>query len=248
MANPTEYSNNIDKLRLKLDYEKYDNETYKGYGETHANIDVAEKTNQPGQISLPKLNYNNLVEDNFSIVDEEAAIEEESDNDDYENKGGSKKVENAMKKTAEISDSSSGGDGGKFGSIGGKGGGVMDNLGGIMNFGSQQLNMFQNEAETEAESWSSLGNSVVGGASVGLSVGGPVGAAIGAGVGAITGVVDFLGDSSARREKAKEKYDKTISFNTAKRKQEYTMKQGQESINKLTQLRKNQLGYINTEY
>lgn len=243
MTNPTDYSNNIDKLRLKLDYEKYDNESYKGYGETQTE-NTATGTQQAEPIVLPKLNYDKLIQDDFSIVDEEA---EYVDDDDYQNEGGNKKVQKAIAKTAKISAKGSD-NSGEFGSIGGKGSGFVDNAGGIANYGMQQIGMFQNVAETEAESWSGLANSVGGGAALGASVGGPWGAAIGGAVGGITGLIDMVGDIKKREEKAREKYDKTISFNTAKRKQDYTTKMGEESINKLAQLRKNQLGYINTEY
>lgn len=239
MYSAKDYSNSIDKIRLKLDYEKYDQDTPDEFSYNKENpYKENESSVNNSVIKLPDLDYDSLINTDYSLQNEE------SDNDDYQNKGGNRKVLKAMEKTTGEDYTESG----AFGSINGKGSGLADNAGGIAQYGMQQVDMFSNVAGSEKESWASLGGSTLNGAALGMSVGGPIGAAIGGTVGAVTGVVDMIGDIKKRNESARQKHDDLLNLNTTKRKQDYKMQKGEESVNKLMQLRKAQLNYINPEF
>lgn len=129
----------------------------------------------------------------------------------------------------------------------GEGTGVKDNIGGIASFASGQMNMFANEAQSEKESWTGLGTSTANGVALGASVGGPLGAAIGGAVGLTTGVIDFIGDTKKRRENARTEYDKQHSDAIIQRSEDWSMEQGEKGVQKLMDLRKNQLNYLNLD-
>lgn len=260
MNKPIDFSNNIDKLRLKLDYENYkkDMNDEFSYDKNNAydNGDLQPIKQNMQSVMLPELDLSSLTGTNINSNIIEAKNtnsnyqSENVDNDDYQNKGGSSQVQKATEKTMNAMGSAVSGesDAAPFGSINGEGSGFMNNLGSIAGFATEQVNMFSNEAQSEKESWSSFGSSIAGGASVGAMVGGPWGAAIGAAVGLITGTVDMIVDTKKRNHRDRERYGETLRLAEEKRKQDYMLQKGEESVNKLTQLRKAQLNYINLDY
>lgn len=243
MTNLLDFSNNVDRLRLKLDYEKYDqdkNESdYKSnnaYGNGEEELKPIQ-SNKPAGISIPQLDLSSLVGSN-----NQPSLNTSSEpiaNTDIASKTGSA-----------INSASGSSSSGKraFGSINGKGAGFADSAGGIAQYGMQMVNMFGTEAKSEKESWGSFGSAIAGGASIGATVGGPWGAVIGAAAGLVMGTVDMIGDTKKRRVSARNNYDKMLEMAANQRKQDYLLEKGEESINKLTQLRKAQLNYINTDF
>lgn len=242
---PYDFSNEIDKLRIKLDYEKYSDatENLESYNNTNPYEEKNLQTPQISQKSLSNMNINtNSFTGNTEVINEEPSSGEYSDNEDETNVGGSKKVQNAVAETSALTgvlDSKKDGS-----SIGDK---TMANLGGIAQYGMSQINMFQNEAKSEKEGWASFGSSIAGGAALGGSIGGPWGAAIGAGVGLITGTIDMIGDTKKRSETARNNYNNGLALASEKRKQDFQLKKGEEQIGKIKALRESQLNYLNLD-
>lgn len=217
MANPTDYTSEIDKLRLKLDYEKYDDDnSYKSsYSEDEEIQPIT--TPKPNDVILPELDISGLSD---TVINP-----------------------NAPKIATDSTESANG----PFGSINGKGSGLEANAGAIAQYGMQNINMFSNTAQSEKEGWTNIGTNTLSGAALGMQVGGPVGAAVGAGVGLITSTIDMIGDTKKRNEEARDKFDLNHQLLQDKRKQDYNIKTGEGNIEKLAKLKKAQLNYLNLD-
>ena len=98
----------------------------------------------------------------------------------------------------------------------------------------------QNDGEAIMNSFDMAGK----GALTGMMVGGPVGAVIGGGAGLIYGIADGISDIGKRGKIKKENYLDSMKQDKVKREQEQRMKDGEDSLEKLTAIRKAQLGYM----
>lgn len=114
----------------------------------------------------------------------------------------------------------------------------------IFSFGKDAFNVLSTRNQNEGQA---IGNSLnlgMKGAQAGMSVGGPVGAGVGAAVGLTVGIVDAFSDISKNgrdeRKANKEKWEKEKT----QREQEQRQKDGIESLQRLTQLRKEQSQYV----
>ena len=61
-------------------------------------------------------------------------------------------------------------------------------------------------------------------------------------------VVDLFGDRGKRNQKIRDNYHDMLNKGKTQREQEQRIKDGEESLNALTELRKHQLNYITTKY
>jgi hypothetical protein len=115
----------------------------------------------------------------------------------------------------------------------------------ILGFGKGAYGALSSTSESEGESIMNGLNLTMSGAKAGMSVAGPVGAAVGGAIGATIGVVDYIGDTKKRSRDVRTRYEDMLLKGETVRKQEQRMRDGEESIANLTELRKNQLNYLN---
>lgn len=118
----------------------------------------------------------------------------------------------------------------------------------IAGFGMDAMKTLKTEASSDEEAMMNTASLTMKGAQAGMSVGGPWGAAIGGAIGLGVGVYDLFGDRGNRNERKRDAYNDMLEVGKTKREQEQRMKDGEESLAKLKELRKSQLNYINPNY
>ena len=118
----------------------------------------------------------------------------------------------------------------------------------IAGFGMDSMKTLKTEAASDEEAMMNTASLTMKGTQAGMSVGGPWGAAIGGSIGLGVGVYDLFGDRGDRNERKRDAYNDMLEVGKTKREQEQRMKDGEESLAKLKELRKSQLNYINPNY
>ena len=209
--------------------------SYNNFNELYKNKDnLTRKVNESGaQIG------DGYSLDNYEISSNKGG-EEDYDNDDYTNKGGSKKVIKAIEKTNKTFNESDEEKENK--------GVTTDSVIQTAGLGLEIAQGFSTTSGSESEGWMQAGQWGLKGAEIGMSVGGPWGAAIGGVVGAGAGIYDAIADSGKRNAKKRKTVDAQNDSLFTKRELEGSMKADEKRIKQLTNLRKNQLNYINLDY
>ena len=110
--------------------------------------------------------------------------------------------------------------------------------------GMKALTMSQTTANNDGESIMSGLDMTMKGAQAGMAIGGPWGAAIGAGAGVVYSVIDGLGDANKRGRNERNAAKKKFNENRLRREQEFRISEGEESLKKLSALRKSQMDYL----
>ena len=110
--------------------------------------------------------------------------------------------------------------------------------------GMKALTMSQTTANNDGESVMNGIDMTMKGAQTGMAIGGPLGAGIGAGAGLIYSVVDGFSDANKRGRMEREAAKKQFNEKRARREQEFRISEGEESLKKLSALRKSQMDYL----
>lgn len=110
--------------------------------------------------------------------------------------------------------------------------------------GMKALTMSQTTANNDGESIMSGIDMTMKGAQAGMAIGGPLGAGIGAGAGVVYSVIDGLGDAFKRGRNERNDNKKKFNENRLRREQEFRISEGEESLKKLSALRKSQMDYL----
>ena len=110
--------------------------------------------------------------------------------------------------------------------------------------GMKALTMSQTTANNEGESIMNGLDMTMKGAQAGMAIGGPWGAAIGGGAGLVYGVIDGFGDANKRGRNERNANKKKFNENRLRREQEFRISEGEESLKKLSALRKSQMDYL----
>ena len=110
--------------------------------------------------------------------------------------------------------------------------------------GMKALTMSQTTANNDGESVMNGIDMTMKGAQAGMAIGGPVGAAIGGGAGLVYGAIDGFSDANKRGRMEREEHKKRFNENRARREQEFRISEGEESLKKLSALRKSQMDYL----
>lgn len=126
----------------------------------------------------------------------------------------------------------------------GEKGGASDIATASAAFGSSALTSATTVANNDGESIMKGLDLTMKGAQAGMTIGGPVGAGIGAGVGFIYGAVDGFTDANKRGRNERNANKEAFETQRTRREQEQRMADGKDSLEKLTALRKAQLGYM----
>ena len=110
--------------------------------------------------------------------------------------------------------------------------------------GMKALTMSQTTANNEGESIMNGLDMTMKGAQAGMAIGGPWGAAIGGGAGLVYGVIDGFGDANKRGRNERKANKEKFNENRLRREQEFRISEGEESLKKLSALRKSQMDYL----
>ena len=110
--------------------------------------------------------------------------------------------------------------------------------------GMKALTMSQTTANNDGESVMNGIDMTMKGAQAGMAIGGPWGAAIGGGAGLIYGVVDGFADANKRGRNERKANKEKFNENRLRREQEFRISEGEESLKKLSALRKSQMDYL----
>ena len=122
--------------------------------------------------------------------------------------------------------------------------GGMDIASSSVAAGMKALTMSQTTANNDGESVMNGIDMTMKGAQAGMAIGGPVGAAIGGGAGLIYGVVDGFTDANKRGRNERKANKEKFNENRLRREQEFRISEGEESLKKLSALRKSQMDYL----
>lgn len=106
------------------------------------------------------------------------------------------------------------------------------------------FNATKNTSQSEKESIAGAADLTLKSAQLGLQLGGPWGAAIGGAAGLTYGVIDGFADANKRGKMEREANKKKFLEDKMKREQEYRISEGEDSLQKLTRLRKAQMDYL----
>lgn len=137
-----------------------------------------------------------------------------------------------------------GGESGGIEALAGSAGGGMDIASTSVAAGMKALTMSQTTASNDGESVMNGIDMTMKGAQAGMAIGGPWGAAIGAGAGVVYSVIDGLGDAFKRGRNERNALKEKFNENRLRREQEFRISEGEESLKKLSALRKSQMDYL----
>ena len=110
--------------------------------------------------------------------------------------------------------------------------------------GMKALTMSQTTANNDGESVMNGIDMTMKGTQAGMAIGGPWGAAIGGTLGLGYGIYDGFADANKRGRMEREEHKKRFNENRARREQEFRISEGEESLKKLSALRKSQMDYL----
>lgn len=110
--------------------------------------------------------------------------------------------------------------------------------------GMKALTMSQTTANNDGESIINGIDMTMKGAQAGMAIGGPLGAGIGAGAGLVYSVVDGFADANKRGRNERNANKEKFNENRLRREQEFRISEGEESLKKLSALRKSQMDYL----
>lgn len=110
--------------------------------------------------------------------------------------------------------------------------------------GMKALTMSQTTANNDGESIMNGIDMTMKGAQAGMAIGGPWGAAIGGTLGLGYGIYDGFADANKRGRNERRANKKKFNENRLRREQEFRISEGEESLKKLSALRKSQMDYL----
>ena len=110
--------------------------------------------------------------------------------------------------------------------------------------GMKALTMSQTTANNDGESVMNGIDMTMKGAQAGMAIGGPWGAAIGGTLGLGYGIYDGFADANQRGRNERNANKKKFNENRLRREQEFRISEGEESLKKLSALRKSQMDYL----
>ena len=110
--------------------------------------------------------------------------------------------------------------------------------------GMKALTMSQTTANNDGESVMNGIDMTMKGAQAGMAIGGPWGAAIGGAVGLGYGIYDGFADANKRGRNERKANKEKFNENRLRREQEFRISEGEESLKKLSALRKSQMDYL----
>ena len=110
--------------------------------------------------------------------------------------------------------------------------------------GMKALTMSQTTANNDGESVMNGIDMTMKGAQAGMAIGGPWGAAIGGTLGLSYGIYDGFADANKRGRNERKANKEKFNENRLRREQEFRISEGEESLKKLSALRKSQMDYL----
>lgn len=110
--------------------------------------------------------------------------------------------------------------------------------------GMKALTMSQTTANNDGESVMNGIDMTMKGAQAGMAIGGPWGAAIGGTLGLGYGIYDGFADANKRGRNERKANKEKFNENRLRREQEFRISKGEESLKKLSALRKSQMDYL----
>ena len=110
--------------------------------------------------------------------------------------------------------------------------------------GMKALTMSQTTANNDGESVMNGIDMTMKGTQAGMAIGGPWGAAIGGAVGLGYGIYDGFADANKRGRNERKANKEKFNENRLRREQEFRISEGEESLKKLSALRKSQMDYL----
>lgn len=137
-----------------------------------------------------------------------------------------------------------GGEAGGIEALAGGAAGGMDIASTSVAAGMKALTMSQTTANNEGESIMNGLDMTMKGAQAGMAIGGPWGAAIGGTLGLGYGIYDGFADANKRGRNERNANKKKFNENRLRREQEFRISEGEESLKKLSALRKSQMDYL----
>lgn len=152
--------------------------------------------------------------------------------------------ESFQPKDINLKSESIGGEAGGIEALAGGGGSGMDIASTSIAAGMKALTMSQTTANNDGESVMNGIDMTMKGTQAGMAIGGPVGAAIGGGAGLIYSIYDGFADANKRGRMERENAKKQFNEKRARREQEFRISEGEESLKKLSALRKSQMDYL----
>ena len=137
-----------------------------------------------------------------------------------------------------------GGEAGGIEALAGSAGGGMDIASTSVAAGMKALTMSQTTANNDGESVMNGIDMTMKGTQAGMAIGGPWGAAIGGTVGLGYGIYDGFADANKRGRNERKANKEKFNENRLRREQEFRISEGEESLKKLSALRKSQMDYL----
>jgi hypothetical protein len=137
-----------------------------------------------------------------------------------------------------------GGEAGGIEALAGSAGGGMDIASTSVAAGMKALTMSQTTANNDGESVMNGIDMTMKGAQAGMAIGGPWGAAIGGALGLGYGIYDGFADANKRGRNERNANKEKFNENRLRREQEFRISEGEESLKKLSALRKSQMDYL----
>ena len=110
--------------------------------------------------------------------------------------------------------------------------------------GMKALTMSQTTANNDGESVMNGIDMTMKGTQAGMAIGGPWGAAIGGTLGLGYGIYDGFADANKRGRNERKANKEKFNENRLRREQEFRISEGEESLKKLSTLRKSQMDYL----
>lgn len=110
--------------------------------------------------------------------------------------------------------------------------------------GMKALTMSQTTANNDGESVMNGIDMTMKGTQAGMAIGGPWGAAIGGALGLGYGIYDGFADANKRDRNERRANKERFNKNRLRREQEFRISEGEESLKKLSALRKSQMDYL----
>lgn len=110
--------------------------------------------------------------------------------------------------------------------------------------GMKALTMSQTTANNDGESVMNGIDMTMKGTQAGMAIGGPWGAAIGGALGLGYGIYDGFADANKRGRNERKANKEKFNENRLRREQEFRISEGEESLKKLSALRKSQMDYL----
>ena len=110
--------------------------------------------------------------------------------------------------------------------------------------GMKALTMSQTTANNDGESVMNGIDMTMKGTQAGMAIGGPWGAAIGGTLGLGYGIYDGFADANKRGRNERKANKEKFNENRLRREQEFRISEGEESLKKLSALRKSQMDYL----